>query len=53
MIEEKEEEKVETLEIVEFVDGETTKTTRVGTTVSTDIMKKLVQFFKENLNIFA
>ena len=53
VIEEKDEEKVEALETVELVDGEPTKTTRVGTTVSTDIMKKLVQFFKENLNIFA
>ena len=29
------------------------KTTRVGTTMSADTMKKLVQFLKENLDIFA
>ena len=34
MIKEKEEEKVEALEIVELVDGELTKTTRIGTTLS-------------------
>ena len=53
MIEEKEEEKVEALETVELVDGEPMKTTRVGTTMSADTTKKLVQFLKENLDIFA
>ena len=53
MIEEKEEEKVETLEIVELVDGEPTKTTRVGTTMSKQMKKKLIQFLNENLDIFA
>jgi len=53
MIEEKEEEKVEALEILELVDGEPTKTTRVGMTMSTEIKKKLIQFIKENLDIFA
>ena len=53
MIEEKEEEKVETLEIVELVDGEPTKTTIVGMTISTEIKKKLIQFIKENLDIFT
>ncbi|XP_065621435.1 uncharacterized protein LOC136064088 [Quercus suber] len=42
MIEEKEEENVEALETVELVDGEPTKTTRVGTTMSTDMKRKLV-----------
>ena len=45
-------EKVEALETVELVDGEPTKTTRVGTTMITDMKKKLVQFLKENLDIF-
>ena len=53
MIEEKEEEKVEALETVKLVDGEPTKTTRIGMTMSTDMKKKLVQLLKENLNIFA
>ena len=53
MIEEKEEEKVEALETMELVDGEPTKTVRVGMTMSTDMKKKLVQFLKENLDIFV
>ena len=53
MIEEKEEEKVEALETMELVDGEPTKTIRVGMTMSTDMKKKLVQFLKENLDIFV
>jgi len=53
MIEEKEKEKVETLETVKLVDGEPMKTIRVGTTMSVDTKKKLVQFLKENLDIFA
>ena len=53
MIEEKEEEKVEALETMELVDEEPMKTTRVGTTTSVDMKKKLVQFLKENLDIFA
>ena len=53
MIEEKEEEKVEALETIELVDEEPMKTTRVGTTMSVDMKKKLVQFLKENLDIFA
>ena len=53
MIEEEEEEKVEALETVELVDGEPMKTTRVGTIMGADTKKKLVQFLKENLDIFA
>ena len=53
MIEEKEEEKVEALETMELVDGEPTKTIRVRMTMSTDMKKKLVQFLKENLDIFV
>ena len=53
MIEEKEEEKVEALETVELIDREPMKTTIVGTTISADIKKKLVQFLKENLDIFV
>ena len=37
MIEEKEEEKVVALEIVELVDGEPTKTIRIGTTLSEEM----------------
>ena len=53
MIEENEEEKVEALETVELVDREQMKTTRVGTIMNVDTRKKLVQFLKENLDIFA
>ena len=41
IIEEKEEEKVEALEIVELLDREPMKTTRVGATMSADTKKKL------------
>ena len=53
MIEEKEEEKVEALETVELIDREPMKTTIVGTTISADMKKKLIQFLKENLDIFV
>ena len=53
MIEEKEEDKVEALETVELVKGETTKTTRIGTTLSPKMKTRLVWFLKENLYVFA
>ena len=53
MIEEKEEEKVEALETTELVDGETTKMTRIGTTLSPKMRMRLVQFLKKNRDIFA
>ncbi|XP_075663427.1 uncharacterized protein LOC142633023 [Castanea sativa] len=52
-IEEKEEDKIETLETVELVKGEATKTTRIGMTLSPEMRAGLVQFLKENLNVFA
>ena len=42
MIEEKEEDKVEALEIVELVEGEATKTIRIGTTLSPEMRTRLV-----------
>ena len=42
MIEEKEEDKVEALEEVELVEGRTTKTTRIGTTLSPKMRSMLV-----------
>ena len=42
MIEEKKEEKVEALETMELIDGEPTKTTRIGTTLSDQMKKRLV-----------
>ena len=53
MIEEKEEDKVEALETVELVEGETTKTTRIGTTLSPKMKTRLVWLLKENLDVFA
>ena len=44
---------MEALETVELVDREPTKTTRVRMTLSTEMRKKLVQFLKENLNVFG
>ena len=44
MIEEKERDKVEALEIVELVEGEATKTTRIGMTLSPEMRTRLVQF---------
>ena len=49
MIKEKNEDKVEALEIVELVEGKATKTTRIGTTLSPEMKARLVQFLKENL----
>ena len=48
MIKEKERDKVEALEIVELVEGEASKMTRIGTTLSLEMRTKLVQFLKEN-----
>ena len=53
MIEEKKEEKVDALETVEFVEGETTKTTKIEMTLSPEMRTRLVQFLKENLDVFA
>jgi len=53
MIEEKEEDKVQALETVELVEGEVTKTTRIGTKLSPKMRIKLVQFLKENMDVFA
>ena len=53
MIEEKEENKMEALKIVALTKGETTKTTKIGKTLSPEMRTKLVQFLKENLDVFA
>ena len=52
MIEEKEN-KVETLEPVALVEDRVTKTTRIGTTLSSKMRTRLIEFLKENLDIFA
>ena len=53
MIKEEEKEKVETLEMVELVDEELTKMTIIGTNLNNQMKKELIQFLKENLDIFA
>ena len=52
MIEEKEGDTVEALEIVELFEGEASKTTRIGMTLSPEMRTNLVQFLKENLDVF-
>ena len=53
MIEEKEEDKVEALEIVKLVEGETARTTIIGPTLSLEMKTRLIQFLQENLDVFA
>ncbi|XP_075651794.1 uncharacterized protein LOC142622232 [Castanea sativa] len=53
MINEREEDKAEALKIVELVEGETTKKTRIGTDLSPEMKMRLVRFFKENMDVFA
>ena len=53
MIGEKEEDKVEALETIELVEGEETKKTRIGMTLSPEMRIKLVQFLKENTDGFV
>ena len=53
MIEEKEENKVKALETVELVEGETARMTRIRMTLSFEMRTRLVQFLKENLDVFA
>ena len=53
MIEEKEENKMEALETVVLAEDEITKTTRIGTTLSPGMRTRLIQFLKENLDVFA
>ena len=47
------ENKVEALETVALVENGTTKTTRIGTTLSPKMRTRLIQFLKENLDAFA
>ena len=53
MIEEEGENKMEALETVALVEDEITKTTRIGTTLSLEMRTRLIQFLKENLDVFA
>ena len=44
---------MEALETVVLAEDETTKTTRIGTTLSLGMRTRLIQFLKENLDVFA
>ena len=49
----KEESRVEALEIVALVEDRTTKTTRIGTMLSLEMRTRLIEFLKENLDVFS
>ena len=53
VIEEKEVNEMKALEIVVLAEDETTKTTRIGTTLSPGMRTRLIHFLKENLDVFA
>ena len=48
-----EESKVEALETVALVEDGTSKTTRIGTMLSSKMRTRLIEFLKENLDVFA
>ena len=52
MIEE-EENKVEALKTVALVEDGTTKMTRIGMMLSPEMRTRLIEFLKENLDVFA
>lgn len=53
MIENKEEDKVKALETVELAEGEANKMTKIGATLSPEMRTRLIQFLKENLDVFT
>ena len=53
VIEEKEVNEMEALETVVLTKDETTKTTRIGTMLNLRMRTRLIQFLKENLDVFA
>ena len=53
VIEEKGENKMEALETVALAKDETTKTRRIGMMLSPGMRTRLIQFLKENLDVFA
>ena len=48
-----EENKVKALETIALVEDGTAKTTRIGTMLSPEMRTRLIEFLKENLDIFA
>ena len=53
VIEKKGENKMEALETMALAEDKTTKMTRIGTTLSLGMRTRLIQFLKENLDVFA
>ena len=53
VIKEKKPKIVEKLETIELVEGDCTKTTQVGTSLSSQTKKEIVSFLKDNLDMFA
>ena len=53
MIEEKEEDRIKAQEMVELIEGEANKTTKIGMTLSPEMRTRLIRFLKENLDVCA
>ena len=53
MVEEEPKESSQELEEVNLVDEATTKVTKVGTRLSTVLKSRIVEFLKQNLDVFA
>ena len=53
MIEEKTSEIIEKIETIELVRGSSGKTTQIGTNLSPKTKERIVNFLKDNLDIFA
>ena len=44
---------MEALKTMELTEGEASKTTKIGTMLSPEMRTRLIQFLKENLDVFA
>jgi len=44
---------MEALEVIELVEGELTKTTKVGTNLDPLMKEKIISFLKSNLDVFT
>ena len=53
MVEEEPKESSQELEEVNLVDEDTTKVTKVGIRLSTILKSRIVEFLKQNLDVFA
>ena len=53
VIEDKTQEIVKKLETIELVEGDSTKTTQIGTSLNPQTKKEIVGFLKDNLDVFA